>query len=102
MCIRNGDYPASLEVRKLYPVVRDDFAAKHDLIRVIDESGEDYLYPSAYFARLELSKPVEQKLRRTLLEDFIGSVPLGRGPYTNERVRAIVRERASANRRNAR
>jgi hypothetical protein len=44
--VRNDDYPASLELRKLYPVLEDEFAAEHGLI---DESGEDYLYPGEFF-----------------------------------------------------
>ena len=64
VCVCNVDYPASLELRKLYPIVEDDFAARHALLRVIDESGEDYLYPSAYFVRVALPKPVEQTLYR--------------------------------------
>jgi hypothetical protein len=51
-------------LRKLYPVLEDEFAAKHDMIRVVDESGEDYLYPSSYFVRVELPQSVEQTLRR--------------------------------------
>jgi len=51
-------------LRKLYPVLEDEFAAKHDMIRVVDESGEDYLYPSAYFVRVELPQSVEQRLRK--------------------------------------
>ena len=42
VCIRNKDYPASLELRKLYRVIGDAEAAKHQQIRVVDESGEDY------------------------------------------------------------
>ena len=49
LCIRNDGYPASLEVRKIYRVLPDAQAAKHQLMRVIDESGEDYLYPVDYF-----------------------------------------------------
>ena len=64
VCVRNEDYPASLELRKLYQVVEDDFAHQHDLLRVIDESGEDYLYPEIYFVRVDLPRPVEQTLHR--------------------------------------
>jgi hypothetical protein len=46
LCVKNDQYPASLEVRKIYQVVPDAAAARHRLVRVIDESGEDYLYPS--------------------------------------------------------
>lgn len=53
VCVCNVDYPASLELRKLYPAVEDDFAARHELVRVIDESGESYLYPSTYFVRMK-------------------------------------------------
>ena len=64
ICILNDGYPASLELRKLYPVLEDPFADEHDLIRVVDESGEDYLFPNAYFARVELPRTVEQALRK--------------------------------------
>lgn len=62
MC--NDDYPASLELRKLCQVVEDDLAQQHALLRVIDESGEDYLYPRAYLVPVLLRKPVEQTLHR--------------------------------------
>ena len=54
LCIRNDDYPVSLEVRKIYQVVPDAEALEHQLIRVIDESGEDYLYPADYFVAIEI------------------------------------------------
>ncbi len=59
VCISNQDYPASLEVRKIYQVIPDANATKHQMIRVIDESGEDYLYPSSYFVPIELPKAAE-------------------------------------------
>jgi hypothetical protein len=59
ICLRNDDYPASLEPRKVYRVVIDDNATSHQLLRVVDESGEDYLYPEAYFAPLELPAVAE-------------------------------------------
>ena len=49
VCVRNAGYTASLEVRKLYQVVEDLDAQANDLIRVIDESGEDYVYPNGLF-----------------------------------------------------
>jgi len=64
VCVKNDDYRASLELRKLYPVLDDEFAAKHDMIRVVDESGEDYLYPALYFVRVDLPQSVEQTLRK--------------------------------------
>lgn len=62
VCIQNGEYPASLEVRKLYQVVADSDAAALGQVRVIDESGEDYLYPLQYFAAIDLPKPLEVAL----------------------------------------
>jgi len=55
VCVKNKDYAASLELRKLYQVVSDEEAAKLHQIRVIDESGEDYLYPGEYFAAVQLA-----------------------------------------------
>lgn len=54
LCIDDGDYPESLEVRKIYPVLPDEKAASREYIRVIDETGEDYLYPAKYFVPLTL------------------------------------------------
>jgi hypothetical protein len=64
ICLDNKNYPASLEVRKLYAVVEDNEAEQHNLIRVIDESGEDYLYPSQNFAYVELSKQLIDQLSK--------------------------------------
>ncbi|MDF0555505.1 hypothetical protein [Kamptonema sp. UHCC 0994] len=66
VCINNTDYSASLEVRKIYQVLPDTQANNHQMIRVIDESGEDYLYPCRYFIALELSEPVQQALATCL------------------------------------
>lgn len=60
VCIRNDDYPASLEKRKIYEIIPDTEAEKHHQVRVIDESGEDYLYPKDYFVPIKLSKHIEQ------------------------------------------
>jgi hypothetical protein len=57
ICIRNDGYEASLERRKLYQVVDDPDAESHDQIRVIDESGEDYLFSEDLFVSIDL--PVE-------------------------------------------
>ena len=53
LCVRNEEYPASLERLKLYRRVADAQSERHGLIRVIDESGEDYLYPANYFQPLD-------------------------------------------------
>lgn len=64
ICLRNEGYPASLELRKLYSVVPDASAAKHNLLRVTDESGEDYLYPANYFVALRLPTNVKMALSK--------------------------------------
>jgi hypothetical protein len=53
LCVRNEDYPAGLELRKVYRVLADEQASKRHQLRVIDESGEDYLYPEEYFVPLK-------------------------------------------------
>jgi hypothetical protein len=63
VCVRNAGFSASLEVRKLYPVVDDADAEANDLIRVIDESGEDYVYPARIFQRLTLPGELQRALR---------------------------------------
>ncbi len=64
ICVRNGSYKAALEVRKVYRAIPDAKAAAHDYVRIIDESGEDYLYPEVFFLPLELSRPVKKALLR--------------------------------------
>jgi hypothetical protein len=59
VCIDNEGYPASLELRKIYRIVPDKKGAKHSLIRVVDESGEDYLYPERFFVPIKLPPAVE-------------------------------------------
>jgi hypothetical protein len=63
VCLRNTGVAASLEVRKLYRVVEDADAAANNLVRVIDESGEDYLYPARLFKPLTLPAEVQRALR---------------------------------------
>jgi len=64
VCVKNKDYAASLELRKLYQVVADESAAELHQIRVIDESGEDYLYPEEYFVAVQLPQAAEKAVRR--------------------------------------
>jgi hypothetical protein len=58
LCIRNDGHPASLQTRRLYEQVPDKGAEARGLVRVIDESGEDYLYPQKLFATVKLPVPV--------------------------------------------
>lgn len=62
VCINNAGYPAALERHKIYQVLPDDDAAADGDIRVIDESGEDYLYPAACFVPIDLPEEVRQAL----------------------------------------
>jgi len=56
ICVGNAGVPASLELRKIYRVVDDAVAAAQGLVRIIDESGEDYLYPDKFFVPIEVPK----------------------------------------------
>ena len=62
LCVDNTDYKASLIAGKMYRVLSDPRAAKDDLIRVVDESGEDYLYHKSLFVFVDLPKPIERKI----------------------------------------
>ena len=54
VCIANDGYAVSLEKRKIYVALRDAVAGKHRMLRIVDESGEDYLYPADFFAPVKL------------------------------------------------
>ena len=56
MCVRNDQNPAALKLRKTYEVIPDGKAAQNHLIRVVDELGEDYLYPEKYFVAVKNSE----------------------------------------------
>ncbi len=62
LCIDDNGYPESLEVRKIYAVLTDDRAAANNYIRVIDETGEDYLYPAKYFFPIQVPPEVAKLL----------------------------------------
>ena len=64
VCLKNDGYRASLELRKLYELLPDEFATENDLVRIVDESGEDYLYSSDYFVEVSLPKSVQSALRK--------------------------------------
>ncbi len=58
VCVRNEGYPASLELRKIYETIPDAESESHGLIRVVDESGEDYLYPHSLFLSIDVPETV--------------------------------------------
>ena len=60
VCIDNTGYEMSLERRKVYAVLPDEDAAKHAYVRVVDETGEDYLFPAARFVLIPVAREVEE------------------------------------------
>lgn len=66
ICIDNSQYPASLELHKTYRVLTDEEAEREGDLRIIDESGEDYIYPASYFVLIDLP----QEAQRVLLNSF--------------------------------
>jgi hypothetical protein len=62
VCIDNSDYEASLELHKIYPVVADPDASQEGDLRVVDESGEDYLYSASRFVGIDLPKVLERTI----------------------------------------
>ena len=63
VCLRNAGYAASIEVRKLYAFLDDPDAEANSLIRIVDESGEDYVYPACMFQKLVLPAEIPRALR---------------------------------------
>jgi hypothetical protein len=66
ICVDNNGYAASLETRKLYVVERDEGANKRGLVRVVDESGEGYLYPKKMFRAISLPETVKKALGKSI------------------------------------
>ena len=60
ICVDNSDYEMSLQRRKVYPVLPDADAEKEDYVRVIDETGEDYLFPASRFVLLTVPRRIEE------------------------------------------
>ncbi len=62
VCLENSSYPASLELHKIYRVLPDEDAAQEGDLRIVDESGEDYLYPAEWFAAVDLPRRIRTSL----------------------------------------
>lgn len=62
ICINNGGYEDDLRIRTVYQVLPDESAAKSNYLRIIDETGEDYLYPAEYFIMIEVPEELEDLL----------------------------------------
>ncbi|MFH1954839.1 MAG: hypothetical protein ABIL06_24890 [Pseudomonadota bacterium] len=65
ICVDNSDYPVSLELHKIYHVLPDDDAALDGDLRIIDESGEDYLYPAGHFVLIDLPSDTGRVLKES-------------------------------------
>ena len=63
LCIDNADYKTSLVLGKVYRIIPDPEAAKDGLVRIVDESGEDYLYHKAHFVFVDFPRAIAQKIR---------------------------------------
>ncbi len=61
LCVDNADYKASLILVKVYGIILDPKAAKDDLVRIVDESGEDYLYHKSHFVFVDFPKAIAKK-----------------------------------------
>jgi hypothetical protein len=59
ICVKNEGYPSGLEVRKVYRALVDERAESRGLVRVVDESGEDYLFPADFFAPIVVPQKAE-------------------------------------------
>ena len=62
MCVRNAGYPASLEQNKIYLALPDEEAERHGQVRVVDESGEDYLFSADRFVAIDVPAAVRASL----------------------------------------
>lgn len=62
LCVKNDGYPASILVRRLYEQLPDVAAGAHGLVRIVDETGEDYLYPEKFFANLDIPRPIARAI----------------------------------------
>jgi hypothetical protein len=68
ICINNGEYAGTLELRKVYEVLEDASAASRDYARIIDESGEDYLYPQSWFVPVAVPENIEDLLHELVVK----------------------------------
>ena len=65
ICVDNSEYPVSLEIHKIYRVFPDEDAEQDGDLRIIDESGEDYLYPADYFVLVDLPQNTARVLEKS-------------------------------------
>ena len=70
ICVENTEYPASLEILKVYRVLPDEEVEQDRDLRVIDESGEDYIYPANYFILIDLPFDAAQILHHSFVQQI--------------------------------
>lgn len=70
ICVDNAEYPASLELHKVYRTLPDKEALRHGDLRVIDESGEDYLYPAKCFVPVDLPRQTVRALKKAYAHSY--------------------------------
>lgn len=73
VCLNNAEYPASLELHKIYRAMPDEEAARDGDLRVIDESGESYLYPASWFVEVALPQAVLDSFRLHELKTLLST-----------------------------
>ncbi len=71
VCIDNREYPVALEMHRIYRVLPDEDAAEDGDLRIVDESGDDYLFPTRYFLRIQLSEDAEETLSESISRQFL-------------------------------
>jgi hypothetical protein len=91
VCIRNEGYPASLEKRKIYVALPDPLAEKHRLLRIIDESGDDYLYPKIFFRAIALPQSIKRAVWRLADLGLDGTIRVSGAGVPGEHEYAIHR-----------
>lgn len=84
LCVRNGSYRASLQPRKVYRVLHDAAAEAHALLRVVDESGEDYLFPADLFVPIELPAKARSAFSRPTAAGVSRPARRSRRPTTRQ------------------
>jgi hypothetical protein len=94
VCLRDDGFVASLEVRKLYAVISDPDAEANNLIRVIDESGDDYLYPARLFRKLALPSGIQRALSGALESRKTHGHGKPVGPELRQKLRSSKRVQA--------
>jgi hypothetical protein len=65
VCIDYSEYPVALEIHRIYRVIPDQDAGMDGDLRIVDESGEDYLYPASYFVLIDVPQQTAQALNRS-------------------------------------